>query len=258
MVISSSSNDRVKELKKLFKSSKDRNEKGLYVVEGIRMFREIPDELMSEVYVSEGALAKNEDILRDKAGDDCIVLTDSVFKSVADTGTPQGIAATVRMKEYTLDDVCRGTNPFILIIERLQDPGNMGTIIRSAEAAGVTGIIVSPDCVDIYNPKVVRSTMGSIFRVPVYRSGDIVADISVLKDNNIEIYGAHLDGSSIYDVNLKKPAAFLIGNEGNGLSEEVSKTADRLIRIPMLGQVESLNAAISASVIAYEVLRQRL
>ena len=147
--------------------------------------------------------------------------------------------------------------PFLLIIERLQDPGNLGTIIRTAEGAGVTGIILSADTVDIYNPKVIRSTMGSIFRMPIAVAEDLAATIDRVKTRGIPVYGAHLDGATFYEKDFTGGCAFLIGNEGNGLSDEISAKADDLIRIPMCGQVESLNAAISTAVIAYEVLRQR-
>lgn len=262
MVIRSGSNEKVKQLRKLVKSSKERMENGLYIVEGIRMFREIPESLLLETYISESALEKYEAVIS-AALCDCHVLSDSVFQSVSDTKSPQGILAVVRMKAYTFEDICGCTFdsdkcPFILVAERLQDPGNLGTIIRSAEAAGVTGIILSNDCADIYNPKTVRSTMGSLFRMPVYFSDNLKEDINILHKNNIKIYGAHLKGESMYKADFTKPSAFLIGNEGNGLSENIAAEADELIYIPMKGGVESLNAAVSASVICYEVLRQRL
>lgn len=262
MVITSGSNEKVKQLRKLVKSSKERMEKGLYIVEGIRMFREIPDSLLAEAYISEGAFEKYETD-SSLALCDCHVLSDSVFQSVSDTKSPQGILAVVRRRTYTFEDICGcafdlDKRPFILIAERLQDPGNLGTIIRSAEAAGVTGIMLSNGCADIYNPKTVRSTMGSLFRMPVYVSENLIEDINLLHKNNIKIYGAHLKGESMYEADFTKPSAFLIGNEGNGLSEDIAAAADELIYIPMKGGVESLNAAVSASVICYEVLRQRL
>lgn len=254
MVIGSNSNEKVKELRKLVKSSRERREKGLYIVEGIKMFSEIPTEDIFEVYVCESALEKYSDRLSGKY----TVLSDHVFKSVSDTETPQGIMALVHMKSNTLESICASDNPFVLIIERLQDPGNMGTIIRSAEAAGASGIMLSQGCVDIYSPKVVRSTMGSLFRVPVFVSGDLKIDIDKLKKKGVTVYGAHLNGDSMYNMNFTGPVAFLIGNEGKGLSEEIGEEADFLLKIPMKGEVESLNAAVSASIIAYEVLRQRI
>ncbi|MDE6026147.1 MAG: RNA methyltransferase [Lachnospiraceae bacterium] len=254
MVICSSSNERVKELRKLVKSSKERKEKQMYIVEGIKMFGEIPEPDICDIYVCESAIDKYGEKLPSRYH----VLSDSVFKSVSDTEAPQGIMALVKMKSYTLDSICTGENPFILIIERLQDPGNMGTIIRSAEAAGVSGIMLSQGCADIYSPKVVRSTMGSLFRMPVFLSENLPDDIDSLKKKDITVYGAHLNGDSMYSMDFTRPVAFLIGNEGKGLSEDTGNAADFLLKIPMRGSVESLNAAVSASIIAYEVLRQRL
>lgn len=259
MIITSASNERIKAVKRLVKSSRDRNEKGVYVVEGIRMFREIPADYMAEVYVSEAFADKYAEELSKLSIEPCIV-ADKVFNSMSDTSTPQGILSLVKMKKYSLDSICcdnNGCQPFILIVERLQDPGNLGTIIRTAEGAGVTGIVISGDSVDIYNPKTVRSTMGSVFRMPVYVSEDLISDIKMIKKSGITIYGAHLDGSDFYNKNLTKACGFLIGNEGNGLSAGVSALSDELIKIPMMGKVESLNAATSAAVISYEVLRQR-
>ena len=268
MIITSASNEKLKNIKKLSKSSKERNEQSLYIVEGIRMFREIPPADIASVYVSEAGAEKFADELMDMLGedyqsrDDYYVVSDKVFDSISDTGTPQGILALIRQKVNDLSNVLsekiEEDNAFILIIEKLQDPGNLGTIIRTAEGAGVTGIIISSDSVDIYNPKVVRSTMGSIFRVPIYVSDDLIRDIENLKKKNVTVYGAHLKGENIYEKDFNRACSFLIGNEGNGLSDEVSATADELIKIPMKGKVESLNAATSTAVIAYEVLRQRL
>lgn len=145
-----------------------------------------------------------------------------------------------------------------MILDNLQDPGNMGTILRTAEAAGVTGIVMSKDCVDIYNSKVIRSTMGSIFRMPFLYVENLEEAILKMKAAGIKTYAAHLDGKQSYDEpNYKEASAFMIGNEGNGLRDEVAKLADTYIIIPMEGQVESLNAAIAATVLMFETSRQR-
>ncbi len=257
MIITSATNDRIKEIKKLVKSASYRREKNLYVVEGIRMFRELPVKDIHSVFVSQGAYEKlREDILKLVSEEDIIIVADHVFSSMSDTNTPQGVMALAKMKHTVLEDVV-GENAFVLVAERLQDPGNLGTIIRTAEGAGATGIILSSDSVDMYNPKVIRSTMGSVFRMPIYVSEDLDKDIDTLKSKGVCIFGAHLDGKEFYDENFVGPCGFLIGNEGNGLSSEISSKADKLIRIPMHGKVESLNAATSVAVISYEVLRQR-
>ncbi len=258
MIITSASNNKVKDVKKLIKSASYRRENGLYVVEGIRMFREIPREDIVETYVSQGAYPRyKEEILSCVTEEEITFVADNVFSSMSDTSSPQGVMALVKSEKPTFTDIVKGTNDFVLIIERLQDPGNLGTIIRTAEGAGVTGIILSSDCVDVYNPKVIRSTMGSVFRVPVYVSSDLLSDIERLKERGVVIFGAHLNGNEFYDESYENSVGFLIGNEGNGLSSEVSATADKLIKIPMCGKVESLNAATSVAVISYEVLRQR-
>lgn len=258
MIITSAKSDRIKDIKKLAKSSSYRREKGRYIVEGIRMFREIPEESIAEVYVAEGAYDKLKgDILSKISEDDIVFVADHVFASMSETNTPQGVLALVKISENSLKNIDIDPKTFILIAEHLQDPGNLGTIIRTAEGAGVTGIVLSSDCVDLYNPKVIRSTMGSVFRVPVYVSQDLVTDINWLKSKGVCIFGAHLDGKEFYDEDYSRACGFLIGNEGNGLSDGVSATSDKLIKIPMCGKVESLNAATSVAVIAYEVLRQR-
>lgn len=267
MLIESTSNDRVKEIKKLMTNGRRRRKSGLYIVEGIRMFREIPVESVREIYVSVQADEACKTAAMEKKreaqalGNDISIYetTEQVYKSMSDTETPQGIMATVAMPSYDLNTLLASKeSPLLLIIEKLQDPGNLGTIIRTSEGAGVTAIILSNDCVDIYNPKTIRSTMGSVFRLPIYVASDLRADIDRIKARGVTIYGTHLSGGEFYGYDYTKPSAFLIGNEGNGLSEEISSTADRLIRIPMKGKVESLNAAISAAVVCYEVLRQRL
>ena len=148
-------------------------------------------------------------------------------------------------------------HPCFFILENLQDPGNLGTILRTAEGAGVTGLILSSDSVDPYNPKVVRSTMGAVFRVPFAVVDDFGQMLDTLQKEGIAIYAAHLDGKIFYKYDYKESCAFLIGNEGNGLTEAAVAAADRKILIPMKGQVESLNAAVAATVLMYEVLRQR-
>jgi len=250
MIITSTANNRIKQLIEYSRKRKKREKDGVFLVEGIRMFREIPKEYLLEVYVSETCW-KKEHV-------EGIVLSDTVFSHVADTKTPQGIMALVRQRIYKEDELINKKEPCILFLEDLQDPGNLGTIIRSAEAAGMSGVLISQDSVDIYNPKTIRATMGSIFRVPFCYIKDKSTCMEQLKKRKITIYAAHLSGKKNYDnVNYKTASAFLIGNEGNGLSEALTKSADVKIKIPMEGNVESLNAAISATVLMFEAARQR-
>lgn len=258
-MITSTSNARVKELVQLQKKSKVRNEQGVFLVEGVKMYQEIPQEQLVKIYVSETFADKQkEEINRLKDRRKLEYLSDHVFQYVSDTKTPQGILCVVRQSTYCLEDILEAEDAHLLVLDNLQDPGNLGTILRTAEGAGVTGIIISKESVDIYNPKVIRSTMGSIYRVPFVYVEDLKEAIAKVKAHGIFTYAAHLDGKNSYDKeDYTRKTAFLIGNEGNGLRKEIADLADTWIRIPMQGQVESLNAAIATSVLMFETARQR-
>ena len=261
-MITSMSNAQVRYLIQLQKKSRLRREENVFVAEGIRMFRETPKERIVRAYVSESLHGKKE---LDFQGVPYEVLEDSVFQKVSDTKSPQGVLLVVRRQETSVAEMLavgrerlRCAAPLLVMLENVQDPGNLGTIIRASEAAGVDGILMSADCVDIYNPKVIRSTMGGIYRVPFAYVESLTGTIRELQERGVEVYAAHLDDSVSYDlVDYRRPSAFLIGNEGNGLTEEATRAASRKIHIPMLGQVESLNAAVAASVLMFEAARQR-
>ena len=258
-MITSTSNAQIKELAKLQKKSRLRDEKGIFLVEGPRMTEEIPAERIEKVYASESFAKKNKEFL-EKLQAPVELLTDTVFAYVSDTKTPQGILAIVKRLNYTMNDLMQVKNqkaPHLVVLDNLQDPGNLGTIFRTAEAAGVTGILLSKDCVDVYNPKVIRSTMGAIFRVPFVIVDSLPEVISQLKQNNVSVYAGHLKGDVFYKQDYRSGSAFLIGNEGNGLTDEITALADHKIKIPMKGKVESLNAAVSATILMYETMRQR-
>lgn len=151
-----------------------------------------------------------------------------------------------------------GRQMLFILLEDLQDPGNLGTIFRTGEGAGVDGIIMSRQTVDVYNPKVIRSTMGSVYRVPFLYVDDLCEVIRTMQEHNISVYAAHLKGKKYYDCyDYRKGTAFVIGNESAGLKEETAGSADEYIRIPMAGKVESLNAAVASSILLYEAGRQR-
>lgn len=256
-MITSTSNPQVKHLLQLQKKSKARNEEGVFVVEGLRMFVEVPKERVEKVYVSETFYYKKKHELSWEEFP-LEILSDSVFKHVSDTQTPQGVLCIVKRKQYDLGTLLDIKNPHFMVLDNLQDPGNLGTIVRTAEGAGVDAVFMSRDCVDIYNPKTIRSTMGSIYRMPTIYIEDTVKLLELFKEKGIKSYAAHLDGKNSYDKeDYRTGTAILIGNEGNGLRDEVSNKADIWVRIPMEGQVESLNAAIAASVFMFEVARQR-
>lgn len=256
-MITSTSNPQVKRLIQLQRKSKARNEENVFVVEGLRMFAEVPKDRVEKVYVSETFYNKKKQEF-DFRNFPVEILSDSVFKHVSDTQTPQGVLCIVKQKKYDVDSLLSIENPHFVVLDNLQDPGNLGTIVRTAEGAGVDAVFMSKDCVDIYNPKTIRSTMGSIYRMPAIYIEDTVKLLELFEEKGIKSYAAHLEGKNSYDKeDYRNGTAILIGNEGNGLREEVSEKADIRVRIPMEGQVESLNAAIAASILMFEVARQR-
>lgn len=259
-MITSSANQKIKRILKLQKKAKARNEEEIFIVEGIRMMKEAPEERIKELYVSETFLQKHPD-LPEHLAKKAELVSDPVFAHMSDTKTPQGILGVIQRKSWTMGEIIReedGRAPFLMVLDHLQDPGNLGTILRTAEGAGVTGVILGADCADLYQPKVIRSTMGSIYRMRAVCVDDMKETVKRLKHHGIHTYAAHLDDSRFYDEeDYTKPTAFLIGNEGNGLPEEICSEAEHKIKIPMHGQVESLNAAMAAGILMYEVCRQR-
>lgn len=256
-MITSVSNNRMKEILNLKKKAKARRESGLFIIEGTRMAEETPEDLLENIYVSESFLKKeiHSPLLAKHSYE---IVSDKVFSQLSDTVTPQGILCVVRQPEYTLEDITGGEKPLLLVLENLQDPGNLGTIVRTGEGAGVSGILLTKDAVDMYNPKVVRSTMGAIYRVPFLYLENIETILQQLQQKSITTYAAHLEKSESYDsYDYSAGTAFIIGNEGNGLSEKALENAEKRLFIPMCGQVESLNAAVAASVLMYEAARQR-
>jgi len=260
-MITSTSNAKIKRIVQLRKKKKARDAEGVFLVEGIRMFREIPEKLLQEIYISESCEGKEGKEIRRRASACGIrpeLVSDGVFAYLSDTQTPQGFLVVCGQLSYSLEEVADASCPHMLVLDRLQDPGNVGTILRTAEGAGVTGILLDGECADIYNPKTIRSTMGSVFRMPFYYIQDLEEGIRYLKKRGICTYAAHLEGKRAYDEeDYRKPCAFLIGNEGNGLRPEIADLADTYIRIPMAGEVESLNAAIASAVLMFEAGRQR-
>lgn len=256
-MITSTSNPQVKKLLQLQSKSKARNEEKVFLVEGVRMFLEVPEKDVEKVYISETLYNRKKlELKLERFSYE--ILADNVFKYVSDTKTPQGILCVVRQKEYILDELLQTENPHFVVLDNLQDPGNLGTIVRTAEGAGVTAVLMSRDTVDIYNPKTIRSTMGSIFRMPFLYVEDLTELLREFRKRGIFSYAAHLQGRQSYDKeDYTKGTAILIGNEGNGLRDKVTENADILVQIPMCGKVESLNAAIAASVLMFEVSRQR-
>lgn len=263
-MITSSSNTIIKEIKSLHRK-KDRWTKKSFFVEGIRA---VEESILSNAKIS--YIVYSDMLFHTKGGEELLnkihtgtykinYISDKLFNEVSDTEKPQGILAVVEFDLKAIDDIVKEKENFIILLDRVQDPGNMGTIIRTADSFGSNGIIVTEGCVDIFNPKTIRSTMGSIFHIPLlyYKSAsDAIMD---LKDKGIRVVTTSLEAKEYcFDVDFKSDFALIIGNEASGVSDEVIAGSDLLIKIPMPGDAESLNAAIASSVIMYEVLRQRL
>ena len=256
-MITSADNPQIRQIIRLNTKARARREAGCFAAEGFRIFRETPEALRRQVYVSESFLREHGDLLTAVKAE---VVSDRLFARMCDTQTPQGILTVAAMPQYRREQLLGGPGrpPLILVLEDLQDPGNVGTILRTAEGAGVTGVILSSHTADPFQPKVIRSTMGSIYRVPFRREADLQDTMRWLDGEGITSYAAHLKGSVEYtEGRYASGTAFLIGNEGNGLSDSLSAAASGRIRIPMEGEVESLNAAVSAAVLMYEAHRQR-
>lgn len=268
-MITSSTNPKIKRLIQLKNKARLRNRESVFIVEGSRMFLELPKEETAELYVTDAFLRFIQDNRRlteqlEFFQDRYEVVSEDVFARISDTVTPQGVLAVVKQKKYEAEELLSAQTageqkaPLLLMIEDLQDPGNLGTMFRTAEAAGVSGIIMSRETVDIYNPKAVRSTMGSVFRVPFLYTDSLTEIIEDMRRRDIVVYAAALQHSLHYtEADYQRGCAILIGNEGKGLRQETVEASAQAVYIPMQGRVESLNASISAAVLLYEAARQR-
>lgn len=261
-MITSVHNKCIKETVALLAKKKERDRRGLFVVEGGKMFGEAPTEQITRVYLAQSAEKEMYAQYGDKlSGLSCEMVADEVFARMSDTVTPQGILCLVRQQHYNIEEILQnhnGKQMLFIILEEIQDPGNLGTIFRTAEAAGVDCVIMSSRTADIYNPKTIRSTMGAVYRVPFLYVENLSSIIKMLQEQGISVYAAHLGAENFYDAyDYQKSTAFLIGNEANGLREETADCADALVGIPMEGKVESLNAAVASSILLYEAYRQR-
>lgn len=257
-MITSTGNSQIKNVMNLIKKSKDRKAQGLFVVEGRRMFEETPADRIARVYAAESFARINPEVFKKPGLGEVELVTDEVFAHMSDTKTPQGVLALVKMKEYSVEEMLDKEAPFLLLLENLQDPGNLGTLLRTAEGAGADGVLLSPKTVDIYNPKVIRSTMGAMYRVKYAYVDSLAQTMELLHARGITTYAAHLEGAVDYvEPDYRRGTAFLIGNEGNGLTPEITALAAQRIIIPMKGELESLNAAVSGAILMYEAARQR-
>ncbi|AAK80314.1 TrmH family RNA methyltransferase [Clostridium acetobutylicum] len=258
-VIKSKENSIIKEVKKL-NEKKHRDLKKSFIVEGLRFVREAleSDFKIQYLFVSE----KNYDkfILKElkeliKKEFQVIKVTESILKDICNTQTPQGIVAVVQYKEVAW----KLTKGFYMLVDKVQDPGNMGTIIRTANAAGALGVIITKGTVDIYNNKTLRATMGSIFKIPIIFEDDNFSKIKELKKNGFKIIASSLDTEhNFYDVSLNEKLIIAVGNEGNGISDKIVDISDTKVKIPMPGNVESLNVGVAAAIMMFEYVRKMM
>ena len=253
MIITSREN-KIFKLAKLLKTAKGRSEKELFLIEGIRSVRD--------------AIEKNTDmeciILKDgttldfKAKCDVFTFAPKLFEDVCETVSPQGVMAICRIKKNNLEDISASGKKCIVMCEALQDPGNIGSVIRTAHAADCGGVILTKGCCDLYNPKIIRATMTGIFSVPVVQNAVSEQVVEYFKKNGYKIVAGALSKESVdfYEADLTGKVLIIIGNEGNGITDKTLSLCDSVVKIPMRSDAESLNAAVAGSVMIYEHYRQ--
>lgn len=258
-IISSKDNELIKHIKKL-KEKKYRDLNNEYIIEGTKLIKEAIEENTNIKQIVICDNCQNTDIIPKElmyeiAKYECIYVTEKIFKNISDVNTPQGILAIIEKnnKETQIDY----SQDIIVVLDDIQDPGNLGTILRTVDSIGLTQIIVSKGTADCYNPKVVRSTMGAIFRVKIIESEDLEKTLEEIRKHKFKITVSSLQTkNTIYDINYDKKV-IIIGNEANGVEQKIQDIADEKIKIPMLGKTESLNASVATGIILYEYVRQK-
>ena len=249
-IISSKDNEIVKHIKKL-KDKKYRDENNEYIVEGVKLVEEAVKENapIKKIIICEDTTRTYEiptNIMLEIARYECIYVTDKIFSSITQVTNPQGIMAIIEknIEKETIDF----SQDIIVMLDDVQDPGNLGTILRTVDSIGLNQIIVSKGTADAFNPKVVRSTMGAIFRLKIIESENLAQTIREIRKHHYKLVVTSLQTeNSIYDIDFNKKI-IVIGNEANGVSKEIQEMADEKVKIPMLGKTESLNASVAAGI----------
>lgn len=259
--INSSKNPIIKEVKGLSRKKNRWNEK-LFIIEGIKLIEEAIASSMTIKYIFYSEILTHVDGGReflDKIIDrkETIKLSKEVFRQTSGLENPQGVMAVLEFKDRDIEEIYKENLSFILFLDELNDPGNLGTIIRTADAFDIGGIVLGMGCVDPYNSKVVRSTMGSIFRLPIYNINDNEEFFKRAKENKYSIVTTSLNGRLLSEEDFLEKAVVVIGNEANGVSDRIIDISDKQIKIPMPGKAESLNAGVAASLIMYEAMKSR-
>ena len=253
--ITSVQNQIIKKIKELQKKKSVRKSEGLFVIEGVRGVKEIPAGIKIKYLITTPEIDEKE--LGSVKPEEWLEVTKEIYKTISDTQSPQGAMAVAYMPTYQLSDLSIEKGHY-LVLENLQDPGNLGTIIRTAHAFAFKGIFITKGSVDLYSPKVVRSTMSSLFHVPIVVDEEIETYMTYLKQKGATIYTTALkpEAKPIYEMAFKEKSAIIIGNEGNGVSQVVLEETDHTMIIPMPGGAESLNASVAASICMYEVTKK--
>ncbi len=258
--ITSKENALIKQISKL-KEKKYRNQYGQYLVEGVKLVKEALEEkaIIKHIIMNEEAKSSNlleKHLKNELLARECIQVPNSIFKILSEVENPQGIIAVIQKPDT--DRQIDMSQDILLALDDIQDPGNLGTILRTADSIGLTQILISKGTTDPYNAKVIRSTMGAIFRVKIIECENLVETLKTCQQNKYDIMVTSLGAKqSIYEVNLKRKV-IVMGNEANGVSQEILDLADEKVIIPMLGKTESLNVSVATSVILYEYVRQKL
>ena len=258
--ITSAQNPKIKRLLQLQQKSSERRKAGLFVVEGIREVERCVEKgyEIDTIFCLNKPMAENiSEIIEKNKGIKLFEVSPTIYEKIAYRGSTEGVIAEVKTKEKTLNDLNLSENPLIVVLESVEKPGNLGAILRSADAAGADALIVCDPLTDLYNPNLIRNSTGAIFSVPCIACTSEEC-IKFLKENNIKILTAQLQDSELYyDTDMKRGTAIVMGTEATGLTDIWRKAADAHIRIPMLGITDSLNVSVSAAILLYEAVRQR-
>lgn len=258
--ISSKDNSIVKHISKLMKSSSYRRENGQFVIEGVRLCTDALESgvKISTAVFSEQAIEKHSEQVNRIVGicESTFVFSDKLFSQISDTKSPQGILCVCNETSKKFDIQ---TNGVYIALERIQDPSNMGTILRTAEALGVEGVVITEDCCDVFSPKVLRGTMGAAFRLPINVCDNMANMAEYFNVRNVTTIAAVVDENAVKIIDItpkdKKSCAIFIGNEGNGLEKATVEKCRIKATIPMLGRAESLNASVASAILMWEMLR---
>ncbi len=251
-IISSTQNPRIKQLLLLQQKSAERRKQGVFVIEGKRELQhciEAGYEVVSYYVCPE--------LYEDALPQDAIIVTPAIYEKIAYRGTTEGVVAIIRVQTQSLKDLILPEHPLLMILERVEKPGNLGAVLRSADAARADAVIVCDPLTDLYNPNLIRSSIGAIFTVPTVACSSDEC-IRFLQERNIQILTAQLQDSDLYyDTDMRKGTAIVMGTEATGLTDQWRKAATAHIRIPMLGRLDSLNVSVSAAILLFEAVRQR-